>query len=338
MDLLDTLYVSTPGTTLHLEGDAVRARHPDTPGRRIVPLLRLESMVLWRGVDVSPDLLHRCLALGIHVTWITQNGRLVASVTGDEPGRPDLRVAQFQAHGDPEWRLALARRFTAGKIQNYRQLLLRAAQDADGERREALRSVAKTHAEAAALAEGSTNIAVCMGAEGMAARAYFGHLDLLVSGAVNLRSRRPPRDRINCYLSALYGLLRSSVHAAVVHTGLDPYIGFLHATRSARPALALDLMEELRPLLADRLVASLFNRQQIKPSFTRELPGGAVLLTDEGWKHLLRAWSESRRREWSHSGLGRNVPAAQLPIIQARLLARHLREPVVGYAPWRPQS
>lgn len=334
-DILDTLYVATPGTSLRLEGDTVRVWRPDAPGRRIVPLLRVESIILWHGVDVSADLLHRCATLGIHVTWITQNGRLLASITGHEPGRPDLRLAQYRAYDDPGHRLALARRIVAGKIQNYRQLVLRAARDAQGDRQRELRRIGAVHAEALTMLSTATSLTRCMGIEGMAARAYFDNLHQLIPSSAPGRTRRPPTDPVNCYLSSLYGLLRASIHAALVHVGLDPFVGYLHGCRANKPSLALDLMEEMRPLLVDRLVASLFNRGQIRPAFTRTLPGGAVQLTDAGWKYLLQAWVESRQRQWPHEGVGHPIQAAALPVTQARALARHLREPEFPYTPWR---
>ncbi len=336
MDLLDTLYVTTPGTSLHLDGDAVRVAHPERPGRQIVPMLRLESMVLWGGVAVSPDVLRRCSDLGIHVSWITQNGRLIASVAGDEPGRGELRLAQSRAHDDPDHRLYLSRRFLAGKLHGYRQLLLRAARDAEGTRQEQLREVAELHAEAIERMGGAFNLTECLGIEGRAARSYFASADLVFSrDAVNMRTRRPPLDPINCYLSMGYALLRSSVHAALVHVGLDPMIGFVHGVRGTKPSLALDLMEEMRALLVDRLVATLVNRGQLDSRrHTRELPGGAVELTDDGRRVFLEQWALSRQRMWPHKGLDRRVPAAQIPIMQARILARHLREPEFDYQPW----
>lgn len=336
MDLLDTLFVQTPGTSLHLDGDAIRVVQPGVQGRRLVPMHRYDSMVLWRGVDVSADLLNHCMALGVHVTWITQNGRLFASVTGAEPARPDLRLAQFRAYEDADHRLELAQGFVGGKVWNYRQLLLRAARDATGARQQRLRELAKQHAEALDRIPRSRTLTECLGLEGMAARGYFQHLDALIPGALQGRTRRPALDPVNCYLGAVYGLLRSSVHAAVVHAGLDPWLGYVHGSRPNKPSLVLDLMEEFRALLSDRLVASLFNRDQIRASYHRSLPGGAVELTDAGWKHLLGAWVDWRQREWPHPSLRRHVTAAELPIHQARLLARHLREPAHPYRAWRP--
>lgn len=336
MDILDTVFVSTPGTSLRLEGDAMRAWHADDQRRRIVPLHRVESLVLWRGVDVSPDLLQRCCQLGIHVTWITQNGRLVASITGHEPSRPELRLAQYRAFADPVSRLALARLMIAGKLQNYRQLALRAARDVDGPRRVALKEVAQEQAAGLRRLPRTSSLTEALGVEGQAARVFFARLDALIPGSPPLRSRRPALDPVNAYLSSGYALLRSAVHAAVVHAGFDPYLGFVHGVRANKPSLVLDLMEQFRPLLVDRLVASLFNRGQVKDSHWVTLPGGAVELTDAGWKHLLQEWVASRQRLWPHQALGRKVSAAELPVLQVRALASHLRETGRPYLPWVP--
>lgn len=334
MDLRDTVFVSSPGTLLRLEGDSMRVMHPDRPGRHLVPLHRVESLILWHGVEVTPDVLFWCSTHGVQVTWITQNGRLLASVTGHEAMRPQLRLAQARAHDDPDHRLNLARLFVVGKLQNTRQMLLRAARDATGERQRGLREVADRHASGIRALPEALSLTEVMGVEGRAARSYFSVLDELIPQAVPERSRRPPTDPVNCYLSATYGLLRSSVHSALTHVGLDVSIGFLHGARGGKPSLALDLMEEMRALMADRLVATLFNRGEVQPTFWREVEGGAILMTDEGWKHLLGAWVAYRQREWTHVGLGRKVRAAEIPYRQAQSLARHLREPGQDYVPW----
>lgn len=334
MDILDTVFVTVPGTSLRLEGDALRAYHPENPARRIVPLHRVDSIVAWRGVDISADVLRRCGELGIHVTWISQYGKLVASITGHEPSRPELRLAQYRAHIDPDERVRIARILLAGKVQNTRQLLLRAARDADGERQRRLRALAEEQSAGLERLKRATHLAECMGAEGFAARRYIESLDLVIPGAGGVRTRRPPLNEVDAYLSAGYALLRTAVHSAVVHTGLDPDIGFAHGVRANKPALVLDLMEQFRPLLVDRLIATLFNRGQVKVSYTTRSAGGAVWLTDAGWKHLLAAWVESRQRSWPYQGLQRSVTGAELPYVQARALARHLREPDRPYAPW----
>ncbi|HMR49445.1 MAG TPA: CRISPR-associated endonuclease Cas1 [Arachnia sp.] len=334
MDIGDVVFVSTPGTQLTLEGDALRIRVPDRPGRHIVPLLRVDSLVLWHGVNITPEVLQWCTAHGAHVSWITQNGKLVASITGNEPLRAELRLAQYRAHENAAHRLELASAFVAGKLQNYRQLLLKAARDAPSGRQEKLRLVAEDHRQGISTLGDASTLTEVLGIEGQSARSYFGALNELVPSASVGRSRRPPLDPFNCYLSAGYALLRSAVMAALVHVGLDPAVGFLHGSRGSKPSLALDLMEEMRALLVDRLIATMFNRNEIKPMYWREVAGGEVMLSDTGWKHLLGAWVESRQREWPHLLAGRKVRAAEIPILQARLLARHLREPMHPYIPW----
>lgn len=333
-ELLNTLYATTPGTSLHLDGDALRVVHPDRPGRHLVPLVRLDHIVAWNGVDLTDDLLHRCAADGRSVTWLTRNGRFLARVCGPQTGSPLLRMAQYRAHEDAARRLAIAKTFVAGKLHNYRQLLLRAARDTTGSRQEKLRDTASRHADALADLAGATDLAQTLGIEGRAAREYFQGLNLLAPGVSAGRSRRPPQDPVNCLLSFGYGMLRVAVHGAAEQVGLDPYLGYLHGVRPGKPSLALDLMEELRPLLVDRLMLTLTNRGQILARHTETLPGGAVQLTDDGRRFVLEQWSAWRERTWPHADLGREVPAALIPLIQARLLARHLRGDADTYIPW----
>lgn len=333
-ELLNTLFATTPGTSLHLDGDALRVAQPERPGRHLVPLVRIDHIVAWNGVAISNDLMHRCAADGRSVTWLTRNGRFLGRVSGPQTGNPMLRLAQFRAFDDPDRRLAIARAIVAGKLHNYRQLLLRAARDVDGKRQATLRDLATGHAEALGELATAPALAVVLGIEGQAARCYFQGLDQMSPGVGVGRSRRPALDPVNCFLSFGYGMLRVAVHGALEQVGLDPYLGFLHGVRSGKPALALDLMEEFRPLLVDRLVLTLFNRGQVAARHTRTHPGGAVELTDEGRRMFLEQWSAARTRDWHHAGVGREIPAALLPLVQARLLARHLRGDASSYVPW----
>jgi len=333
-EVLATLYATTPGTSLHLDGDALRIVHPDRPGRHLVPLVRLDHIVAWNGVDLSDDLIHRCAADGRSVTWLTRNGRFLARATGPQTGNPLLRLAQFRAYDNPERRLAIARAVVAGKLHNYRQLLLRSARDLTGTRQAELRDLGARHAQALTDLADAPSLSEVLGIEGNAARGYFQALPTLAPSAVSGRTRRPPLDPVNCLLSFGYGMLRVAVHGALEQVGLDPFVGYLHGIRPGKPALALDLMEELRPLLVDRLVLTLANRGQLAPAHTETLPGGAVQLTEEGRKFFLTEWTTARERTWHHHGLGRDVPAALLPLVQARLFARHLRGATDAYLPW----
>jgi CRISPR-associated protein Cas1 len=333
-ELLRTLFITTPGTSLHLEKDTVRIYHPDKPGRNILPLLRIDHIVVWNGVDVSDDLIMRCADDARGVTWLSRNGRFLARVSGAQSGNPVLRLEQTRAYDSEQRRLSIARAVVAGKLQNYRQLLLRAARDYSEPRRSEIREVAEHHGEAIVAAGTASTLTELLGIEGNAARGYFEALPLLTSHAPPRRTRRPPKDAFNCLLSFGYGMLRTAVVGALEQVGLDPYIGYLHGVRSGKPSLALDLMEEFRPLLVDRLVLTMFNRKQITAAHTTTDPAGSVQLTDEGRKFFLGKWSESRERVWRHAEADRDVPAALLPLVQARFMARHLRGDWPSYTPW----
>lgn len=336
----NTLYVMTAGTSLHLDHDAVRAYHPDTGPKRL-PLVRIDHVVAFTGVTVTDELMLRCAADQRTVTWLSGNGRFRARLVGPQGGNPLLRVAQHHALGSQPRRLHIARAFVAGKIHNTRQVLLKAAADATGERQERLRDTAAAIAADLPSLRDADNLNVILGIEGQTARRYVGQWRHLINQHAQVqappgRTSRPPTDPVNAALSFGYGMLRIAVHGALEHVGLDPYIGYLHGIRPGKPALALDLMEEMRHLLVDRLVFSAFNRRQLQPQHFAEQPGGACELTEDGRRAYLALWSEARRREWPHRHLGRKIPAAVLPIIQARLLARHLRGDMPHYQPWTP--
>lgn len=333
-ELLRTLFVTTPGTSLHLEGDTVRIYHLERPGRNILPLVRIEQLVVWKGVDVSNELLLRCAEDARGVTWLSRNGRFLGRMGGAQTGNPLLRLEQVRAYDDPQRRLTIAKSVVAGKVQNYRQLLLRIARDAEEKRRKDIRAVAEGHGEALAAVATCTSLTELLGIEGNAARGYFQAMPLLARGVAAGRSRRPPEDPFNCVLSFGYGMLRVAVVGALEHLGLDPFIGYLHGVRPGKPSLALDLMEELRPLLVDRLVLTLFNRKRITDTHTRCDPAGGVALTEQGRAFVLSEWSQARERLWKHNGLQRDIPAALLPVVQARLFARHLRGDQPAYTPW----
>jgi len=335
-ELLNTLYAQTPGTSLHLDGDTVRIFHPDQPGRKILPLGRIDHIVLFAGVTATSELLLRCADDRRTVSWLTGLGRFRARLSGPTAGNPLLRRAQHRAHEEPQHRLPIAQSLVAGKIHNSRQVLLRAARDATGDRQTVLRAAAQRQAEMLRETGRVSHLDSLLGVEGTAARDYFGAFPAMSAhtGGRFQRSRRPPTDPVNCLLSFLYGMLRVSIHGALEQVGLHPYIGYLHAIRPGKPALALDLMEEFRPLLADRLALTLLNRQEVQDADFEHLPNGAVRLTEAGRRTVLQSWQRSRERAWPHAQLDREIPAALLPLVQARLLARHLRGDLGQYAPW----
>jgi CRISPR-associated protein Cas1 len=337
-ELLNTLYVQTPGTSLYLDGDSVRVVIPDDPSRRTLPLRRLESIVVFGNIQVSSQLLSRCAGDGRPVVWMTSSGRFLGRMEGPIRGNVLLRHAQHIAHADPQARLAIARACVAGKIQNSRQIILRGARDTDGSKQE-LRNRAEDLASSLAVTRDAQDLDALLGVEGQAARTYFAAFGLLLRGDPDVtkfdgRIKRPATDPVNALLSFLYGLLRSAVHGAAEQVGLDPYIGFLHGLRPGKPALALDAMEEFRPVLADRLALTLLNRRQLRAGHFETLPGGAVQLTEDGRKLVLTEWQHWKQRDIPHRLLGRRVAVALLPSVQSRILARHIRGELPNYLPW----
>lgn len=338
-ELLNTLYIQTQGASLHLEHDSVRIVDPETKERRVLPLRRLDGIVTYGHVGISSELLARCAEEGRGVVWMSLSGRFLGRLDGPTRGNVLLRHAQHLAHVDRHLRLGIARCCVAGKIQNSRQLLLRGARDAETRRCAELRKLAE---DAASLLDDSAkapSLDELLGAEGQTARLHYRGLMLLLRRDLDLeafagRSKRPPTDPVNALLSLLYGLTRSAVHGATEQVGLDPYVGFLHGLRPGKPALALDLMEEFRPILADRLALTLLNRKQVRREHFQYLPGGAVRLSEEGRKLVLTEWQRWKQRAWAHRLLGRRVPAALLPVVQARILARHIRGELATYLPW----
>ncbi len=336
-ELLNTLYVQAQGTVLHLEADAVRISLKRATVAR-VPLLRLCGIVVFGNVTVTPSLIHRCAQDGRLLAWFSYGGRFRARVQGATSGNVLLRRAQHLALDDPCQTQHIARQVVAAKIQNSRHVLSRAAREADAaEDEEPLRAAMDHLATVLTRLPDLSDLNDLRGAEGEAARAYFAVMTHMVRAnrdcfAMDGRNRRPPRDPMNSVLSFLYALLRGECEAALEGIGLDPQVGYLHALRPGRPALALDLMEEIRPVLADRVALTLVNRRQLQPQhFEGE---GAVRLTDAGRKIVLSAYEERKATQVRHSLLKQKVPLGLVPHVQARLLARYLRGDVTVYPPF----
>ncbi|NLF01143.1 MAG: type I-C CRISPR-associated endonuclease Cas1 [Anaerolineales bacterium] len=336
-EILNTLYVQTQGTVLRLESDTVRATLKGEPVAR-VPLARLSGIVVFGNVTVSPFLIHRCAQDGRMLAWFTLSGRFRARLQGPVGGNVLLRRAQHGALDDPGSTLHIARQMVAAKLQNCRQVLLRAAREAeDGEDEQPLRSVAERQASLLESLPRLEDLNQLRGAEGEAARAYFSAFPHMIRSSreaygMEGRNRRPPRDPINALLSFLYALLRGDCEGALEGVGLDPQVGYLHALRSGRPALALDLMEELRPILADRVALTLVNRQQVKPE-DFEATGG-VRLSDGARRTVLTAYQQRKEAEIQHRLLKGKIPLGLVPHVQARLLARYIRGDIKTYPPY----
>lgn len=337
--LQNTLYVTTQGAYLAKEGEAVVVR-VEKETKLHVPIHMLGSIVCFGQVTASPFVLGFCGERGVGVSFLTENGRFLARVQGPISGNVLLRREQYRRADDETASASLARSFVAAKIANSRSVLLRALRDrpqsAGGEE---LRSASVTLAQHLSTLREGLPLDSVRGIEGAAARAYFAAFDHLVTQQkehffFRERSRRPPLDNLNALLSFLYTLLRHDVEAALESVGLDPAVGFLHRDRPGRPSLALDLMEELRAYLADRLALSLINLQQIRPAdFTRQESGGVTLEADAR-KTVLVAYQKRKQEEISHPFLGEKTSVGLLPHLQAALLSRHLRGDLDGYPPF----
>jgi CRISP-associated protein Cas1 len=340
--ILNTLYVQTPGTYLHLDHDTLELE-VEKQTKLKMPLHHLGGIVAFGNVLMSPFFIHRCAEDGRNVVWLSQHGQFRARLAGSTTGNILLRRSQHAALDTPEVTLAVAKYFVAGKLQNARSVLMRSAREADEESdRQALTKAAQVHADAIRNTENATDLDKLRGIEGYAAKSYFGAFTAMVRTNRAVfefveRSRRPPRDPINALLSFVYTLLVNECVAACEGVGLDPQLGFLHALCPGRPSLALDLMEELRPLLADRLVLTLINRAQLQPDDFVERPGGAIYLTEDARKTLLSAYQKRKQEEVQHPIAGTKVPFGLVPHVQARLLARHLRGDVPTYQPFIPR-
>ena len=338
-ELLNTLYVTRPNAYVRLENDAVKVEDGDEVLGR-VPLHHLGGIVLMGAASISPRLLERCAEDGRTVTLLDRGGRFKCRIEGPTSGNVLLRSAQYEALRTPERCLALAKAFVAGKIRNSRRTLLRASRETTrDEDQESLRSA--TDAMEALLSQlpAAETLDGVRGVEGQAAALYFDVFGAMITApseefSFRLRTRRPPRDRVNAVLSFLYSMLTTECVSACEGTGLDPQFGYLHALRPGRPALALDLMEEFRSGIADRLALTLINRRQLRPTHFVEREGGSVLLSDEGRKIVLTAHQSRKQEETPHVLLKGKAPIGLIPHLQARLLARHLRGDLEQYPPF----
>jgi CRISPR-associated protein Cas1 len=308
-----------------------------------IPIHHLESICIFGPSTVSPPALDLCWEHGVSVNYLNEWGRLQARLTGVADTSVSLRRLQFRAADDPGKSAAIARQFIAGKLQNARNSLLRAGREnPEGAERQRLNDATEAMARQIRDLPSQPSLGSLRGAEGMAAATYFSVFSLALKQQRRefefvTRSRRPPRDRINCLLSFLYALVRHDCVSALTAAGLDPFVGYLHAERPNRPALALDLMEEFRPWLADRLALTLINRQQLGVSDFEEREGGSVEFNEAGRKRVIKAYQERKMEMLNHPLLDQNYRVAQIPFLQARILARHLRGDLVDYLPFVPK-
>lgn len=303
--------------------------------QRRVPLEAIDAVVLFGG-QMTIDAIAACVEREVRVACLRRSGSVRFVVGGPQRGNIHLRTAQHAASADPERSLTIARSIVAGKLQSCRRLLLRWARDADGPIERALRARADLLADRLGALGSARHGDHLRGIEGDGARAYFAGMGMVMADSpfpFTERNRRPPRDPVNALLGFTYGLLVTEVTGALESVGLDHQAGFLHRPRSGRPSLALDLVEELRPV-ADRFVVRTLRRRELGWDDFTVTPGGATYLSDEGRAKLLRLWERAKEQPLEHALLRRSVERWALPSVQATLLARHLRGDLAVYPPF----
>jgi len=337
--LLNTLFVTTQGSYLAKEGETVAIKIEGTVSLR-VPVHTLGGIVCFGQVSCSPFLMGFCAEKDVSISFLSTNGRFLAKVQGPVSGNVLLRREQYRRADDQNASAAIARSIVTGKVVNCRKVLQRAVRDHGEKIDEDLvtQSIVGLAGSVRRL-QTQNQLDVLRGIEGDAARNYFNAFDCLITNQkdefrFNERNRRPPLDKVNCLLSFLYTLLMHDIRSALETVGLDPAVGFLHRDRPGRYGLALDLMEEFRPFLADRLVLSLINLRQVNKKGFLEKESGAVLMDDGTRKTVLVSYQKRKQEEIFHPFLKETILVGLLPHVQAMLMARYLRGDLDAYPPF----
>lgn len=337
--LLNTLYITSANRYLSLDGEnAVISEKNQEIGR--VPLHNLEMIVTFSYTGASPALMGACAARGIGLVFLSAHGRFLARVTGEVYGNVTLRKEQFRRSEDEQKSLMIAKNMIAGKIYNSRWVLERAVRDysmrLDTEK---IKKKSRFLANSLLKVRSSSDASALLGIEGEAASVYFSVFDDLIlqqkdSFKFTGRNRRPPTDEVNAMLSFAYTLLTSMCASALETVGLDPYVGFFHRDKPGRKSLALDLVEELRAVLADRFVLTLINKKIVNGEDFLRKENGAVILTDEARKSFLVHWQKKKQEQITHPYLNEKIEWGMIPYVQAMLLARYLRGDLDEYPPF----
>lgn len=336
--LLNTLYVTTDGSYLHRDGETV-AIEREGAARSRFPIHGLEGIVCMGNVMMSPPLMALCAEKQVAVSFLSSHGRFLGRVQGPVAGNVLLRRRQYRIADQDDESAGLAQWMVLAKLANCRSVLLRAQRERSEPHAEMASVISQLGASLERLLARQEPAGTLRGIEGDAARSYFSVFDhLIVSQKDEFqfrgRSRRPPLDRVNALLSFAYAILTHETTAALESVGLDPYVGFLHTDRPGRQSLALDLVEEMRPVIADRLVLTLINRQQIQAGDFETQESGAVLLKDTGRRKFLEAWQKRKQEELRHPFLDEVIPLGLFPYAQALLMARHIRGDLDAYPAW----
>jgi len=337
--LLNTLYINQPDVYLSLDGDNVVLLKEEEKLARL-PLHNLESIVAFGYTGASPALMGYCAERNISLVFMTMNGRFLARVVGESRGNVVLRKKQYRMAEDERASAEIARNFIVGKLHNQKWMLERATRDypqrIDVER---FKEVSGQLSAAMREARNCGDLELLRGLEGQAAYGYFKLFDDMILQQKDEfefrgRSRRPPLDKVNAMLSLTYTLLANDVASALEGVGLDAYVGFLHRDRPGRASLALDMMEELRGVYADKFVLTMINKRLVSPEDFLVKENGAVLMKDDARKSFLAAWQNKKQEKITHPYLGEPMSWGLVPHAQALLLARYLRGDLDEYPPF----
>lgn len=337
--LLNTLFVMTQGAYLAKEGETVAVKVDGEVSLRL-PIHTLGGIVCFGQVSCSPYLMGFCAENQVAISFLKENGGFLAKVHGPVSGNVLLRREQYRRADDMEASAVIARAVVVGKIANCRTVIQRALRDhSEKVDADALSQASQKLAYAMKKLQREFPLDVVRGIEGESANAYFSVFDHLITSQKDdfqfrERNRRPPLDNMNCLLSFIYTLLMHDVRSALETVGLDPAVGFLHRDRPGRYGLALDLMEEFRPLIADRLALSLINLSQVQTKGFKKKETGAVWMDDDTRKTLLVSYQKRKQEEIEHPFLKEKMAIGLLPYAQALLMARYLRGDIDNYPPF----
>lgn len=333
---LNTLFVTTQGAYLSKEGETVVVT-VEKEKRLQLPIHTISGIICFGQVSMSPYLMGFCAENNVAVSFLTEYGRFLARVHGETNGNVLLRRQQYRMADDNVFSAGLAKAFLMGKFANSRVVLQRALRDhSDKVDVNLIEKVSKRLSVSLEQIQQDLSLDELRGIEGDCAHAYFDVFnDLIVAQKEDFifdgRNRRPPLDNVNCLLSFLYTLLVHDTRSALESVGFDAYVGFLHRDRPGRPGLALDMMEEFRAFLADRLTLSLINREQVQKKGFIKSESGAVLMDEDTRKIVLAAYQKRKQEEIEHPFLKESIPVGLLFYVQALLLARYLRGDLDGY-------
>lgn len=340
--LLNTLYISTQGAYISRDGETILIRVDEKTIHQF-PIHIIEGIVCFGNVMCTPPLMHLCAIKKVSVSFLSRSGRFLAKVQGPVSGNVLLRREQYRRADDAVYPENIARSILLGKLLNSRTVLMRASRELRDEiAQEALRRASLHLAYLIQNLSKIQGLDSLRGIEGEAAKVYFSVFDHLVLSQkedffFKSRSRRPPLDNMNALLSFVYTLLTHDVSSAIEAVGLDPAVGYLHKDRPGRPSFALDLMEEFRSFMADRLALTLINRHQIKGKGFITSESGDIRMDDDTRKEVLSAYQKRKQEEIYHPFLGEKIVFGLIPHVQASLFSRYLRGDLDEYPPfiWR---